>query len=1638
MTDSFFSAVEEQAGVNFTEVTPERKLELERQAVPNEYSVTDFDSDPVVMGAHDTIMDYLSENKTVATGILDSFATTGNQSRPSEMLRDDVMRIGAPAAKAIILKDAPENVKSAYRLLQSRFDKAEVTGTGEQVQRVLDYGSDIIFNPEMAATVASLIAAPFTGGGSFAASQAAKQTAKVAARNKLKNAIAATGAAVKNNPKKFATAVGAYYGGAGNLAAQNLDVSLDKKDEVSLGELGFSTVAGGTMGYGLYRAGSAIGNRYFKQATDPEADVSPTTMVTIFDEALEGEFLPKNTGKLIDEAFRLTGPTTKVVNVGDKLEAEAAKFAKSLGGGEQTKADILGRIRRLANSEKTDEFARSEFKQYLYEKAANLTGYVFGKAGGILSPHLKVSGTARQLQEKLSYEFAIKTSKKEQKRVEKDLSEVQREVTGKFNEKFRAVVDELNLANKEGELADSINDAIMITLRSNKPVTHSNLDAQTNKAINKAAASVKDLYNEMGVKLKDIGVIDELVDNYVPRMWNRNAIEDNKTGFVDLLVKKGGFSRGDAKRTVDSMLDIKNQVDSGGGSGYFFSAKRNLNDIAEEADFQEFLNSDVLGSLNAYTFQAGKALAKHRVLGVNNIDQFNKFWTNRIKSEVEKAGGKFTKAHENQISSLYKHATGEGMERFGRTGQNIADAYGLTTRLSYLGLATLSSLTEVFLNLSRAGTVNSIKGLGEAMDIGFKSITGNLEKKLMSEHGLTAKEAMAEMRSFSIAVNQNLSQIGNRLAGDDLVNEKMQSVSNKFFKVNLLDQWTKFVQTVSFSTGKRLIKENLEVLSGYGSKPLDKKGLVLADELKDLDIDYKKGIAWLRGGAQTNDSFYKSQFLGGAARYTDSIILQPTAMSGLKPLAHTNPKTSVLFQLLGYPVAFTNTVMKQTAKRVAKAPTRNLYKVLPAGLLMTGMSRWTNYLRSGGESEKNKETSEIIYDSIARWGGNGIIVDSLNRAREASKYTDSSIPYLTMPFGPAGSDALSLVQQGLIPTIANKVPVYSGSYMGKEILGDRKVQHFKRSSRQLQEEVFGGLVPEFEKNVTPVGYAIGGIVKPATQALTKLATKVMSAPDEKLESTVSDALVQATDGIFDNKTMVKESNKVFNALEELDMEGRIDLGDFEQLDYIDALMVNEIQKVHRPLKELKKIPAWNKAMESNNPDSMRVNWDKAQDALKMSKVHKTAVKTISTLKNEVDPDGELEYLIPELVRDLKNKYQSNRLGITSVDRRKAKRSKFDEPTLNNTHDFLTFIVKENMDGSILSEKGAQSLASDIITKLASEGEIKFSKFKTPKLKANTTDLSTLSPVKRKKAQQKFVSKSSEKNPVYRGVTSLVDAEYNVAFAFPREIGTHVGTEGSATTILVRGLPNNLAKKDLKEAIDTGTLSRKEISDRFSDTRLVEKDLPEVNEFTPVMDDMPLDTGYFGKTVDEFDEVQIKPLTMQKGYIDVRNPLFIDTDLAGWEAERILTGGDWDEHFMKAIKVQGKELTDRQQKKVDDLTYRSMEFGKYFEGSYRAETILDAQRDSLKRTQINIEFRELLDNIGFDSIMYRNEVERGLADEAEYSYILFKPNQFKVTTSKGFDPKDMREGFKEGGSVSALTTQKTPKSLGKLAILIDLQ
>lgn len=1246
---SLIDFIEQEEGVKFDD----DKKYHPNSITPSNYSVTDFKQDPIVLKQFGIITDYLSQNQTAASRLLDAGASIGEQDDPVEFARDDLYRIGAPASKALVFKDAPENVKEAYRIFRDKFEASSVQGVGEVLGAVKDIGSDMLFNPEMAVTLGSLMVAPQTLGTSVVASQAAKKTAGAAARNKLKSALAASGEAIKGNPAKFATAMGAYYGGAGDLALQSQEVALDESVGINPTRTAISTTAGAGFGYGLYRGGSAIANKYFQKATDGDAPVSAEKAAQLYDEAAEGELLPKSANELLEQLqLKLVDdtPTTPetpkglkgvwkpipkqgTFDFGEPVEQAVNKLVGDLGGGEKTKEEIRSTIRALAYGNRSVESARDKLKQTIYETAADLTGNLFGKAAGILSPHLRLSGTARQLQDRLSYEFGIKTDTSKQKIVNQDLSEAQREITGHFNERFRTITDELELSNKNGELSDSINDALMLTLRSNKAVTHSNLDEATNRAVNKAAQATKELYNDMGVSLKQIGSIDKLVDNYVPRMWDRKAIEDNQTEFMNLLVNNAKLSPTEAKATVNNMLDIKNQIDNGGGTGYFFSSQRKLVDIGEDAAFQKYLNKDVLGSLHAYTFQAGKALAKHRVLGVNNVDDFNSFWVNRIRDEITEGGGTFTAKHAKQIEALYKHATGEGLERYGKTTQNLADAYGLTTRIAYLGLATVSSLTEVMLNLSRGGLTNSVKGLKDAMNISHKHVTDDLKTKLMGEYNLTASEALSEMRKFSINVNQNMGSLGNRLAGDDLMNDTMQSVSNKFFRANMLDQWTRFVQTVSFSTGKRMIRENLDALATYKGGKLDKKGKVLADELKELNIDYKQGVAWINSGAKNNDSFYNKQLLRGAARYTDSMILQPTAMSGLKPLLHSNPKTAILFQLLGYPMAFTNTVMKQTVKRVAKAPSRNLYKVVPAAMLMTGMARWSNYLRTDGESERNKELPEILGDSLARWGGNGIFFDMIQRAKENAKYMNSNAPYVTMPFGPIASDVMSVYNRGIIPTLANKTPVYSGSYFGKQILGDGAVRDFKHGAKELQKDVFDKFIPEFDVEPAPIGFNIGGYVGG------KVGSKVAGLFD--VNRIANDVVRDATDNVLTSKARKKSTKEIAKGLNDLQSEGIVNLDSSDNLDFVNSLIVNEIRKKDLPINKLEKMPEWKKATESEDPYQMETNWGEYQEAAGFSEAHKYALKNIEQRQMELDPEGKISYAISNIVRNTRNKYQEH-------------------------------------------------------------------------------------------------------------------------------------------------------------------------------------------------------------------------------------------------------------------------------------------------------------------------------------------------------------------------------------------------------------
>ena len=76
----------------------------------------------------------------------------------------------------------------------------------------------------------------------------------------------------------------------------------------------------------------------------------------------------------------------------------------------------------------------------------------------------------------------------------------------------------------------------------------------------------------------------------------------------------------------------------------------------------------------------------------------------------------------------------------------------------------------------------------------------------------------------------------------------------------------------------------------------------------------------------------------------------------------------------------------------------------------------------------------------------------------------------------------------------------------------------------------------------------------------------------------------------------------------------------------------------------------------------------------------------------------------------------------------------------------------------------------------------------------------------------------------------------------------------------------------------------------------------------------------------------------------------------------------------------------------------------------------AFKTELHEADFNIRLRSFLDGLGFDSIKYKNFGEGRFADEKDFSYILFRPNQFKSTWAQEYDIGDPRQNKVSGGIV----------------------
>ena len=1232
--DYFAERLAEQQGVSTPETaSPRYNFDFTTKAKAPVFTMTDLANKARTTGDFELVLNYLGNQKdfksTVASGV-DLATDPDSDTDPVEFLRDDIMRIETAAAKALALRDAPEEVKAAYRRMKEDFARAETTGIKEQFNRVMDYGSDILFNYGNAAYLGPAI---LTGAASMGLGTAGTLAARVGsgrAASKLldlslraQNANKAVNTSRLMQPTKTkSTVFGAGYTGLQNTAEQFLDLNIDARDSFSPAEVAAMTAFGGAGGFLIHGAGEAFGKRMLKRRAEELAELPPPPLrlpdlrlpnqppsepARRFQDELQAlidnpgenfrqavsELLqartdaPRNFRLAIQEAMGEPDPAQKIQQLlgeatgarqtellnqlaetltfinrnqnqtvsldGTKVTVERGKstttfnfgtpedakkmadkisssvnkivdeldtsppgkqivpfqelerLIASVGGGQNTFEEAvdltIARARREAGTPQMQDGLLMDLNKLF----TRFTSYaMFGKSSGFLTPYSKVSPTAKLLQEKTSTEFALdlRNPLKErtaQKLISEDFAEAQRNITHAFYKEFIRAVYPIADSKFNVALNDEINDALSLALRG-----RSSTGQEYSAAVNASASQIRKAYQAAGEILSREGFISTPVTNYVPRQWKRSAIENNQDRFKDLLIRSGeAKNAADADKIVEGMLNKDLQLTSG-SKDYFFSTNRTFEKITDDSMFEEFLNNDVQQTFFNYMTQAGMALAKKRVFGIRNLDEFTKKWAEPIAKEARAGGAGWTSNDTKRVQDLYRTLTGEGLDDPNAVLDKTFQGTQLVQRMALLPLATLSSFTEILLNFGVAGgaTIDGFKAaykisgaknkadldaLLSAHDVGFKSMTEDAHKKLTKELGLTPEEAWHEMQEFGLVMEQSLESMADRLAGDMVSNEGMQKASNVFFRLTLLDQWTKFVQNVSFQTGKKYLTKTIDEVYAHGSAPITRRMQTKLDDLAEFGIDANKAKAWVQSGRKADDPFYRD-ILNGAARYTNQIILQPTRMSGLKPRAHSTPFGALLFQLMGYPTAFTNNILKRGAKRLLKDADLAAEKLLPTALAMTAVAGATNYARTRGEGFEDKSAAQIGFESLARWGGNGLFLDQVYRAGKNVEYLGTP-GLISGLFGPTVSDLHTIARRGKIASVVGrKMPGYGA---GKAILGEDVMDAYNEELQDIDEDIEEGLedINPFAKRKAL--YSKGGVVENVPNAPEE--------PDERID-----------------------------------------------------------------------------------------------------------------------------------------------------------------------------------------------------------------------------------------------------------------------------------------------------------------------------------------------------------------------------------------------------------------------------------------------------------------------------------------------------------------------------------------------------------
>ena len=337
---------------------------------------------------------------------------------------------------------------------------------------------------------------------------------------------------------------------------------------------------------------------------------------------------------------------------------------------------------------------------------------------------------------------------------------------------------------------------------------------------------------------------------------------------------------------------------------------------------EKFRKKSPLESMGDYLTNASIRLASAQAFGANNANRLNDNINGLLKS------GAISNAQAQKIWDLYDaahHVYKRPQDDAGRTRQEAFKKIATVAAIKYLGMATISSITEPMWIGQRAGWLNMLKA---APGIAVHMLSGLRRSIYGGGEGRAAKTSFSRdlIRLIGFAINPAYNERVDKLfAGDN------NQILQLYFRTPaglFLTQYTNFVRAWTAMAGLKMIEgqaRKLKNLKGNARKRLEMELRENGMTIQDFEAMYRAGgnkidilnDKWLNTMITKSDGTrtdVRSMIVPWLRKIVTDAALEPTAVN--RPIWMSNPDFQLLAQLKAFPVLFGNTIARRVIRKL--------------------------------------------------------------------------------------------------------------------------------------------------------------------------------------------------------------------------------------------------------------------------------------------------------------------------------------------------------------------------------------------------------------------------------------------------------------------------------------------------------------------------------------------------------------------------------------------------------------------------------------------------------------------------------------------------------------------------------------------------